>query len=448
MTTEEIIITPSPSLYGKSDVPIAPVSRWQMGSIASCHVFPGPLDMDRFKQTVADLASLYPVVCGRLQRREGPDGFEYFIALNSSPIKVTIDNSASTSPPFPTNAVIQPTTFTYIDNVDPATQLNNPDAPLLSIRITNFPSGQTVLGLCWAHIVGDGNAFATFTKTFSDLYAGARVDECEQPTFEPHADLLEPTKEMLEKHEFKQLYPYFDLAEGWGIYGKTAQESEEVQVTFTAEEMKLFKSLARGEGEDEWVSEQDGLSSYWVNILRLCDVEVNGVINSINYRHHFPNHPRFPPNLPTLVANVAQMKTTPVPATPPTSLSLKPVALALRKDLEAIKADPEDTVEWLSCRAHRMKQCCDEGKVHVLVPGEGECFVNSNWRYDWNQSFGFPKDSTTFHTSFTILNFLRVFRSNEKVPGAECTWRMTTGLGSRALEEIARDRKEGWVRWK
>lgn len=68
-------------------------------------------------------------------------------------------------------------------------------------------------------------------------------------------------------------------------------------------------------------------------------------------------------------------------------------------------------------------------------------------RYDWNLGFGFPEGSTQFHTSFATLNFLRVFRTNDG-KGVECTWRMNSGLAEKALEELERDRAEGWSRWK
>lgn len=202
----------------------------------------------------------------------------------------------------------------------------------------------------------------------------------------------------------------------------------------------------------------------------------------LQYRNHFPNSPSFPPNLPSLVANVAQMHAQSLP--PPTStLSLSPVAVANRHGLELLKRDPPTTLEWLSCRAYRMQQTIDAGEMQCVVPGPGECIVNSNWRsvsfaseflvgceeekrpnayhklfgfffrYDWNIPFGFPASETAFHTSFATLNFLRVFRTNapsevDGERGAECTWRVKERLATRVLEEIARDRKDGWLRWR
>lgn len=167
-----------------------------------------------------------------------------------------------------------------------------------------------------------------------------------------------------------------------------------MQVIFSATEVKLLKSLACG--ETGWVSEQDGISSYWINLLRLCGEPILTVVNSINvcrpqssgsqqltsippqYRHHFPSDPRFPPNLPTLVANVAQMHAQKLPLESPASLS--PIAVAIRSGLEHLKHNPAETLEWLSCRAHRMQATIDAGEMQCLVPGPGDCFVNSNWR--------------------------------------------------------------------
>lgn len=181
-----------------------------------------------------------------------------------------------------------------------------------------------------------------------------------------------------------------------GVDGVAAQNSVVVQVTFTVEEVQLLKDLARGREVDEWVSEQDGLSSYWINLMRLCGVDLKEAIHSINvcilsfltprlcltineqYRSHCKGHPAFPPTLPTLCANVSQMHAVVLPST--STLSLRPVALRIRRDLETMKHDADSTLEWLSARAFRMQQVNDQGKMQVLVPGEGECFINSNWR--------------------------------------------------------------------
>ncbi|KAK4703557.1 antiviral helicase SKI2, partial [Phenoliferia sp. Uapishka_3] len=413
------------------EVVLSPISLWQMGSIPSAHVFPGDLDLERFKAALSTVTSLYPVLGGRLRRRRLAEsgGFQYFVSrlvlspalhlvyelshqieLSGYPIDVTVATKSQATHPLPNLAVVQPTLAGLVDNLNAATQLNNPEAPLISVRITRFPTiGITVLGLCWAHILGDGDAFSTFTRTLSDLYEGKSGGEVVHPTFNPHVALFTPSASCLAKWEIPQLFPTFELAVGGAMYAKATNDTELVQVTFTATEVKLLKSLASGPKPSDWVSEQDAISSYWINSLRLCGEPISTVVNSINYRHHFPNDPRFPSNLPTLCANVAQMHSDRLPDG---GASLAPVALSIRRGLESLKADATETLEWLSSRAYRVQEACDKGEMQCLVPGPTECMVNSNWRYDWNISFGFSSTQTSFHTSFSTLNFLRVFRAN------------------------------------
>lgn len=68
-------------------------------------------------------------------------------------------------------------------------------------------------------------------------------------------------------------------------------DTELVQVMFTATEVRLLKTLAHGKDANEWVSEQDGLSSYFINLLRLAGERISTVVNSVNVR------PAIPPRL-------------------------------------------------------------------------------------------------------------------------------------------------------
>lgn len=217
-----------------TEAPLSPITLWQMGSIPSVHVLPGSINVERFKDAIASTSSLYPVIGGRLRRRQVKEAYEYYVSelakplcrikanrprakieLNQSPIKVTVETSDGSEPPFATPAVIQPSLHNFVDNLNPATQLNIPESPLISFKITQLPvSGTSVLGFCWAHILGDGDAFSTFSRTLSRLYAGAGLAQIVPPTFSPHVALLKPTSVMLGKWEIPQLFPSFTLPVG------------------------------------------------------------------------------------------------------------------------------------------------------------------------------------------------------------------------------------------
>ncbi|ORY88971.1 hypothetical protein BCR35DRAFT_189644 [Leucosporidium creatinivorum] len=461
--SEQLFIPPPPSLLASNTpnkIPLSPITLWPIGTIPSVHVFPGKLDLKRLKRAVREVAELYPVVCGRLRWDEKEEG-EWWIDLTQpSSIPLTLSTSPSTRA-FPTPSVLQPSLSPYSPPLDP-TQLNtsstDPLGVLLSLQLTYLPNHtdgeKSVLGLNWGHVLGDGASFCEFVKRLGRAYerdgaSASEEGEEKKPNFGPHVVLREPSEEVLNKWESGLLWPTFPIEEGWEKYTSSAASTEVVQLVFSHDEIKLLQSLARGKGEDEWVSEQDAMSSYFVNLLRLCGEEVESVVNSVNYRTFFPSQPSFPPTLPDLVANVAQMLSQPLPS-PTTPVSLAPIALSIRSGLTAIRADPDLAVEWLSCRAWRMRQAAEKREMQVMLPSPGEAIVNSNWRYDWNVPFGFSPSQTSHHTAFSIKNFLRVFRTNPEaeVQGAEWTFNVGEGVRERVQSEVQRDRKEGWGRWK
>lgn len=75
----------------------------------------------------------------------------------------------------------------------------------------------------------------------------------------------------------------FTLLFGCSTDGAAA-DGDVVQWVLTPEEIKTLKTLASGIGDDEWVSEQDAISSYWINLLNLGGDDVRSVINSVNVR--------------------------------------------------------------------------------------------------------------------------------------------------------------------
>ncbi|WWC65056.1 uncharacterized protein I303_107670 [Kwoniella dejecticola CBS 10117] len=59
-----------------------------------------------------------------------------------------------------------------------------------------------------------------------------------------------------------------------------------------------------------------------------------------------------------------------------------------------------------------MRKAAEEGKGQVLVPEEGDCFINSNIKMKWQIPFGYPPNQVSFHTAFSMTRFLRVFPAN------------------------------------
>lgn len=234
------------------------------------------------------------------------------IDLTASSIPLELVTSLATGPPLPTPAVIQPNLELYVNTVDP-THMNasadNVDAAMLTLKLTHLPEAEggerTVLGVSFAHIMGDGASFCVFMRTLGRLYEGETIAEHEWWNWGPHVDLIEePSEEMLAKWEHPLLWPTYDLRTAFGMCESAplsfapstlltsstrcadcaGADGDLVQWTLTPDEISLLKTLATGAGHSGWVSEQDAISSYWLNILNLCGENITSTMNTINVR--------------------------------------------------------------------------------------------------------------------------------------------------------------------
>lgn len=74
VTIEEHLITPAlcsnPNIAaGTASLPIHPISLWPVGAIPSVLVFPGTLDIARLKNGIAQIAAIWPNICGRYVKK-------------------------------------------------------------------------------------------------------------------------------------------------------------------------------------------------------------------------------------------------------------------------------------------------------------------------------------------------------------------------------------------
>jgi len=255
-----------------------------------------------------------------------------------------------------------------------------------------------------------------------------------------------------------------------------------VQFVLSKAEVRRLRELATGDGPNGFVTEQDAITSYFLNLCRLQGVKVAKVSNTVSVCSSFPfpslafipsqmanlphpadccelaqfrtfhrGHPAFPDTLPRLVANVAHLFThPPFPASACTTsapTSLRPFATHIRRTLVRLRTDPAACLDWLAVGALRYREAADAGLCQQPIPygADGELVVNSNWGYKWHLPFGFSAADVAFHTTPPIARFLRVFEARDG--GAELSWLLEEGIAARVLEEVARDRREGWTRW-
>ncbi len=98
-------------------------------------------------------------------------------------------------------------------------------------------------------------------------------------------------------------------------------------------------------------SDQDAISAWWSTLLKRAGGPIRRMIYSVNVSGvfrtplnpstarftqitHRPNHPSFPPNLPILSANVAQMRSIELPS------SSSAISQTIRDELNRLRDDP------------------------------------------------------------------------------------------------------------
>ncbi|RSH82707.1 uncharacterized protein EHS24_007701 [Apiotrichum porosum] len=452
-------ITPAPpanpTTQGRQEVPIAPVSNWAVGNVSSVLVFPSTLDPARLEAAFARAASFWPSVVGRYVKATVPGGPEFAISLTNSPIPFStqvVDDEY----PYPDRHVIQPDLGSFIPPLAGDYFVAGADAPLVTVRLSTLKNGNSVLGVNWAHILGDAAAFSRFLEDVSLLYnlPAADLDD-DMPTLEPHVRLPPYSEQIGKDFKFDLLNP-LPLEEVGKGYGDAVTSSQMFTVTLTPEEVKHITSLKT---PGEHLSDNDLIAGWWVSVLERAGQRVEYVVQTINYRSFHKDHPAFPRNLSTLGANVAQMRQIPLPAssalgtnTPNSNRRALTVARTVRAGMNQLRNDPELMLQWLSNAAHQIGTAAHEGKSFCLVPPPGGVVVNSNLRYDWAIKFG--QASANYHTDVSLARFLRVFQANPDANsdpynpsprGVELVFRVEQGPAVEAVTRVIAGDRRAWA---
>lgn len=169
----------------------------------------------------------------------------------------------------------------------------NSDHPLLAIRLTILaPSNRCLLGISWAHILGDAFACNLSIRHLAWLYLKSgqepNFDQPPLPTFFPHVklpiDSFYPASADLERYKIHQITPSYPAAIASGMYKHNRLDSDGVLVSLTRKElegmMREFKELAGDNGGQ--LSSLDVITGWWIGVLQRIGVEIHRVIYTIN----------------------------------------------------------------------------------------------------------------------------------------------------------------------
>ena len=139
---------------------------------------------------------------------------------------------------------------------------------------------------------GDAAAFSLLLSSISTIYTTLLSSPSEpvdisflslpQPTT-THLHFCPPSLEAIREFGIPQTEP-LPLEEVSRQYKEGARGTESVMIRLSKEELGVLKKKVSGMDASSWISTQDALSSWYVEVLRECGVEVKDVINAINVR--------------------------------------------------------------------------------------------------------------------------------------------------------------------
>lgn len=207
------------------------------------------------------------------------------------------------------------------------------DAPLVTVRLSTLKNGNSVLGVNWAHILGDAAAFSRFLEDVSLLYnlPAADLDD-DMPTLEPHVRLPPYSEQIGKDFKFDLLNP-LPLEEVGKGYGDAVTSSQMFTVTLTPEEVKHITSLKT---PGEHLSDNDLIAGWWVSVLERAGQRVEYVVQTINVSTilpftsscflrtctltSVPLFPQGPPGLPSQPLDSGRQRCSDAPDPPPRQL--------------------------------------------------------------------------------------------------------------------------------
>ncbi|WVQ73504.1 hypothetical protein IAR50_003076 [Cryptococcus sp. DSM 104548] len=455
--TEYIPCSPvtTPTLpQGTTAIPIADASLWPMGSVQSVLAFEGALDEARLKKAVELLSGIWPTLAGRYEKVKEGEEEKFQIKLTSSPIPFetqTIERKQA----FPSKQVVQPTLDPFLPPLGKDFHRPNSDAYLFALRLTTLlPSGHSVLGVEMSHVFSDGETKSKLLKLLDTFYVhGEKAVNNLKQLSGYHLPTFLPTVGPLPSYDPAWNLPGLfneghDLLPMMQAYMAAMTQSVQVVFNIQQSELRALTDLYQTEAGIK-ISEADALSAWWISLMAKVGVDdVKSVIYVCSYRNWSPtHHPSFPGNLPTLAGNVASMTNLPIPLS--SSSTPASIAKSIREGLTSLRDSPEDALKWLSTAGHHLRKAAEEEKGQLYLPGEGEVSINSGLRMDWATSFGFEPHQVSFHTTFSVPRFLRIFRANpkkgeEKGQRIELTFSVADEEVKRRVEEIVAEERQRW----
>ncbi|CAF1577138.1 unnamed protein product [Adineta ricciae] len=447
-------IYPSVPTACGSRIELAGLDLWRMARIDNVFVYPSVIEVDRFQKALADTLCQWPFVVGR-SRIDSNE--RYFIEMCDKPIPVTVNKNYNLVKwPFNSNVIVdfyENPLSTYLDEVQVSKLfVNTEDEPLVRLKLTEIvQSNEWVLGISWAHELGDAASCLSFLNTISCLYQH-KEPLIPVPLFERclwKENEADPSFLPLMKH-FRDAKTFDEM---WKKFMVDQEAYDQVNLCFSGAQLKQLHDLAP---QNYQLTIHDVLIAYIILTLNTScyyDDDRHRVLRtntSINYRGVSD---RIAPK--SLIANAVLMMLSENVEDP---YSLLSIAKTIRQSI--VKSRDETFLQrWLATADDAMRKMMHNDYLADLGFVPNEIIVNSNFRYDWANLVDFGHtDQCRFHTGWSGAFYLRIFRLNPILngdtwlprdqDGAEVVFRIEKHLKEKFMNAIKRDMEDNFARIK
>jgi hypothetical protein len=436
--TSTFRVYPSTPTGNNRRIELAGLDLWRIARIDNVFVYPSEINIDQFREALSQTLSLWPFIAGR-SRVE--NDVHYMIEMSDNFIPVTlIDDYHLVKWPFDSNVIIdfyKNSLSDYIDEVQVSKLFDNSqDESLVRLKLTHIiQSNEWVLGVSWAHELGDAASCLHFLNTLSRLYQQMKPSE-PLPIFERRLwrqDEADPTLLPIMKH-LRDAKPFEEM---WKKFMIDQELYDQVNLHFSGEQLAKLRVLT---GKND-LTIHDALIAYIILTLNThCyrnDVErrILRTNTAINFRGVSDSIAPC-----GQVANAMFMMLSDNFANP---YSLSNIAQTIRRSI--IKArDPTFLERWLATADDLMRKMMCNNRLADLGFVPNEIIVNSNLRYDWANlvDFGYT-DKCRFHTGWSGALYLRIFRLNPMCDGEQ--WLSRDRNGAEVVFRIEKELKENFV---
>ncbi|CAF2406904.1 unnamed protein product [Rotaria sp. Silwood2] len=412
--TSSFLVLASTQTEKQRRIELSGTDLWIMDRIDNVFVYPANLNVNRFIEALGRTLCLWPFIAGRFLLLEGD---RYVIEMSDNPIPVSVvENNDLLKWPFDSKVLVDLRYHTlepFIDEV-PIHKLlcGSSEEPLVRFKFTRLvKSDEFVMGISWAHVLGDAASCLRFLTTISRLYQQLQPLE-PFPIFERRLW----TDNTVNRSLLNIMKPLRDSEPAEQMFQTLIDEQmthDQLNLHFSSKQLIKLRTLA-GSG---LVTIQDALTSYIIRTLNChcfqnddhrrilrTDTAVNfrGVTDSIAPQG--------------LIANAVFMMLSDDFDDP---YSLSNIAQTIRRSI--IKSRDAKFLEpWLATANVLMRTMAREQRLANIRHSANEIVVNSNLKYNWASlvDFGYT-DKCRFHTVWAGVLYLRVFHLNPVYDGTK-----------------------------